>query len=97
MPSRCAALALPYLEVPEINSQDAALYHTLGRIEQSIEDIRSLILNTQHANDELDRRVTSLERSRTWQKAWVAGATAACVGVFSFAMYVYQFVKDARH
>ena len=83
--------------MPEINSQHARLYETLGRIQQSIEDIRSLILHAENANEKLDLRVTSLERSRTWQKAWVAGASAMCVAVFSFAMYVYQFVKDIRH
>lgn len=66
----------------------------LGEIKQSITDIRELITTSNVRHDALEKRVSSLERTRLWAKAWSAGAAAAVASFVWFAYHVYDIVKE---
>jgi hypothetical protein len=70
----------------------------LGRIQQSVDDLRALFLRSENNQDVLLSRIESLEGSRTWAKAWIAGGIAWSTAVFCFALYVYRFAMEyVRH
>lgn len=82
---------------PSSNDAERELYRSLGRIEQSIADVRQMLLDNSSRHDALEKRVGSLERSRAWAKAWIAGAIFVWTALLGFAMYVYQILKAVKN
>lgn len=68
----------------------------LGRIEQSVKDMRALLTENKSEHTALAKRVSSLERSRVWAKAWIAGAVAVATASAGLAAALYKIVTKGN-
>lgn len=71
----------------------AELYMLLGEIKQSVQNMHAMLTENRADNTALTKRVASLERSRTWSKAWIAGAMFVASGSFAAMMFVYKLLS----
>lgn len=72
--------------------QTAELFRALGRIEQAVTDLSADMVSAAEARSALSKRIGSLERSRAFQKAWMAGAFACGSASLSVLFALYKLV-----